>query len=464
MVTDYFQDIVPPDNSSRSSAPIKLPITPAPVAQETTHETEAPDAPEKSIRNIDAPQRRLPAPANTGTPINLPPKPRRTGSTGPSSRWWLWIIALILILAVVALALFMLRKTTVTVTPRSHTIVFDQTAQFTAYPAATAATGTLTYTLTTTDMQDSEVVPATGTQHVETKASGSITVYNDYSTSPVKLIKNTRFATPNGLIFRTPDDIVVPGKVGTTPGHVTVTVVADQAGQQYDIGPTPRFTVPGLQNVPAMYSNIYAQSNASTTGGFVGDQPAADPSAAQKAIADIRGRIEQKIRESLKVQSGSTIVLPDLIQITYQDQPPAKDQSGGVVLAEQAHVVIPQFDEQSFAQTLAQSIGTDTTGATLSFVPGKDFVAAANNIASTTLGTDPIQFSLAGTGTLVWQVDAGALAQALAGKDQSAFSTIESGFSGVQEAHARIEPFWKTTFPTNPTDIKVVIQAPATPQ
>lgn len=430
--------------------------------QEPGTETETPETPEKSIRNIDAPQRRsIPG---AGAPVGLPPKPRRIGESSPSSRRWLWLIAFFLILAVVGFALFILRKTTVTVIPRSHTIVFDQTAQFTAYPAATAASGTLAYTVSTTDVQDSQVVPATGTQHVETKASGSITVYNDYSAKPVKLIKNTRFATPNGLIFRIPDDIVVPGKNGTAPGNVTVTVAADQAGQQYNIGPTSRFTIPGLQSAPAMYSNIYAQSTASTTGGFVGDQPAADPAAAQKAQADIRSRIEQKIRQSLAAQSTSTVVLPDLVQITYQDMPPTKDQSGGVVIAEQAHVLIPQFDQQSFAQTLAQSIGTDVSGASLSFLPGKGFAAAANNIASTTLGTTPLIFSLSGTGTLVWNVDAAALAQALAGKDQSAFPTIESGFPGVQEARARIEPFWKTTFPADPNNIKVVIQQPQASQ
>ena len=90
------------------------------------------------------------------------------------------------------------------------------------------------------------------------KASGSITVYNNYSTASVKLIKNTRFQTPAGLIFRVPADVVIPGKQGSTPGQVTVTVFADQVGQQYNIGPTPRLTVPGLQSNAAMYAQIYA--------------------------------------------------------------------------------------------------------------------------------------------------------------------------------------------------------------
>jgi hypothetical protein len=212
-----------------------------------------------------------------------------------------------------------------------------------------------------------------------------------------------------------------------------------------------------------MYANMYAQSTASTTGGFVGDQPSADPTALQNARADIRGRIEQKVRESA-ASSTATIVLPDLIQFAYDDLPPVQDQNNTVKIAEVAHVSIPQFDAQTLAQTIARGVGTDTEGTPLSFVPGKGFAAANLNATSSALGNDPLQFTLSGNATLIWQVDAKALAQALAGHDQAAFSTIESGFPGVQEAHARIEPFWKTSFPTNPADIKVIVTNPAAAQ
>jgi hypothetical protein len=391
----------------------------------------------------------------------LPPKPRRPRTF----RWWPWILALILVIILAGLALFALRKTTITIVPRSHTVVFDQNSQFTAYPAATAATGTLAYTLVTSSLQDSQTVSAQGTQDVETKAQGTVTVYNDYSSAPVKLIANTRFQTPDGLIFRTPDAVLVPGKTGTNPGHVTVIVFADQTGQQYNVGPISRFTIPGLQSTPAMYSNIYAQSTASTTGGFSGQQAAVDPTTLSNAQASLRSQLGQEAEAAGTAQNGtSIIVLPGLIEVTYQDLPETPAANSSVQINEQAQIQTPVFDMNSFTQTIAQSVGEVTAGAPLNFVPGSTFGAQGISEASSTLGTDPFTFQLTGTGTLIWQVDPLALAQALAGHDQNAFDTITAGFPGIQSAHARIEPFWKTSFPANPADINVIIEPPANSQ
>jgi hypothetical protein len=489
MAKDYFQDIVPPQNKQTDKqqkvavrTPVaKVPTPPTPELEEIQDDPIPPAEPyasERSIRNINVPQRsvrpmrpsvtdpRMSDTRDSGNynppPQNLqqmPPKPRRPRS----SHWWIWIIVLICILALGAFAFFAFRKTTVTVIPRSHTSVFDQSSQFVAYPAATAATGTLAYTVVNSSLQDSEAVPAQGTQQVSLSAQGTIMVYNDYSTTPIKLIKNTRFETPDGLIFRIQKDLVVPGKQDTSPGSVSATIVADQPGAQYNIPATPRFTVPGLQNDAAMYSNVYAQSTASTTGGFVGTQPVADPATVQNAQADLRSQLEQQARTAAAAQNGtSTTVFADLMQITYQDLPSTPQANGELQINEQASIAMPVFDAESFAQAVAQNVSADATGAQLSLVPGQGFTAQMSSTASTTLGTDPLSFSLTGTATLVWQVDSTALSQALAGKDQSAFAMIESGFPGVQEAHARIEPFWKTTFPSNPADIEVIIEPPQT--
>jgi len=446
-----------------------MPVQPAP---EPEAEMDDPSM-ERSIRNIsiDSPERRSrpvrPSVNDVRDPSNfgvqqLPPKPRRTGS---GRSWWLWGIALVVVLVLAGLALFALRKTTITVTPRSHTIVFDQTSQFTAYPAATAATGTLAYTLINSDLQASQTVSAGAMQQVDTKAQGTVTVYNDYSSAPVKLIANTRFATPSGLIFRVPDAIVIPGKSGSTPGHVSVTVFADQSGDQYNIGPVSRFTIPGLQSTPAMYSNVYAQSTASTTGGFSGQQPAVDPTTLSNAQSALRAQLAQKAQAAASAQSGTTtVILPQLIQISYQDLPQTSAASGSVQVNEAAHIQTPVFDANSFSQAIALTVGENSDGVPLSLVEGQGFSATSPDESSSTLGTAPLNFTLSGTATLVWQVDAQALARALAGHDQNAFGTITGSFPGIQEAHSRIEPFWKTSFPSNPADIKVVIVAPTVAQ
>lgn len=460
MAKDFFQDIVPPENDDSRAIPIHHQRTQAHARTEqipepdSDDEVDVPPASGRSIRNINIePRGRRPEFTGSMTPMT----PIR--STKKLSRFFMWAIAVLAIIILCILALFLFRKTSVTLTPRAQTVTFDQNSQYTAYPIATAATGTLPYSVVTVDLTDSEPVATQGTEHADVKASGNITVFNDYSTSPVTLIKNTRFATPDGLIFRVPDQIVIPGKSGTTPGEVTVTVQADQAGANYNVGPIAKFTLPGLQHNAAMYNNIYAQSAAAFTGGFSGDRPAAAPGAMDSALAAVRDRLDSKAKDAVQ-SSATTTILSNLVKITYQDGPQTTQSNGSVLIHETAHVQIPEIANSDLASAVASSVGIDTANTPLNLVPGAGFGLTSNSASSTALGVDPLQLTLTGAAQLVWQVDPTAVAQALAGKSSAAFQTVTQGFPGIDKASAHIEPFWRSTFPGNAADITVVVEQP----
>ncbi len=382
--------------------------------------------------------------------------PRRRSVSG--RRWWLWGIAAVLLVVLAGLLMLAFRKTTVTVTPKSHQIVFDATSQVTAYPEATAAAGALVYTAQTAELEDSEVVPTSGSTHQETKASGSITVYNDYSTDPVQLIKNTRFETPDGLVYRVPADISVPGKKGTTPGQVSVTVIADQAGDKYNVGPVAKFTLPGLKSNAAMYAGVYAKSTEAMKGGFSGDAPAAAPGAIEAAVSAIRARLAEKAGQIAGGNTEGKIVIP-AAQVTYEDMPNTSEAGGGVRIHQKARVVSIELSNPALANAVARSVSADAEQASIKLVPGEGF-AMRNTATTTTFGSDPLTLALSGQGLLVWEVDEGALATALAGRDQGAFQTIVNGFTSIEEAHARIQPFWKSNFPVDASDIRVKVLEP----
>ncbi len=368
----------------------------------------------------------------------------------------MWIGAGAAVLVVGVIALIALRSTMITVTPSSHTVVFDTISRFTAYPESQAADGALSYTIAVSDLEDSAVVPSNGTENVSERASGTVTVYNEYSAAPVRLLKNTRFATPDGLIFRAPATVVIPGKKGTTPGSVMITIIADQPGDTYNVGPVSRFTLPGLKSSPE-YARVYARSTEAMTGGFEGTRPAVAPGALEAARAEIRTRMESKMRDAARVLASTTVtVFPDLMRITYSSLPPTAEAGGGLRIHEKAHAEVPVFPSALFAQTVAKAVGTDTGGAGVSLVGASALAASLNGTTSTiAFGKDPLNFTVAGTAKLVWDIDEKALTEALAGRDQTAFQNIVSGFPSIQEARARIEPFWKGTFPKNPSDIKV---------
>jgi len=445
MVKDYFQDIVPPHESNDDADDVglvKLRETGQPRNQTPMSQTGG----DRSIRNINISRR---------SAYGAPPPPPRGGS---GSKHWVWILAFICVAALAVLGfLFAFGETSITVVPHSQKVLFDESSQFTAYPESGAAAGTLTYTIKTSDFEDSESVAANGTEHKEQKASGTITVVNDYSAESVKLLKSTRFATAGGLIFRTPVEVTVPGKQGSTPGKVTITVAADQAGDKYNIGAGEQLTLPGLQSNAAMYRGVYAQTSAPFNGGFVGDAPATAPSALSAAKATMQARLDKKVADYLAtLNSDSEIPLRPIV--SYADMPAGPVDNGSVSVRMSAHVSVPVVQRNALAAAIAQAVTADSSGQLYTLETAEGF--AANTSGSTDTDANLITFTLSGNGILVAIVDTDALAQALAGRDQNAFQNIVANFPGVESAKARIEPFWSSSFPKDLTDIKIVVERP----
>ncbi|MBI4093658.1 hypothetical protein HY417_01730 [Candidatus Kaiserbacteria bacterium] len=439
---DYFQDITPP---SPSQEPRTLTVNPSANSANEPHEELPPreESGEKSIRNIQVPIRTR---RTFETRENGVPRPRRN-----LGRVTLWGGSAVALLVLIALALVAFRPTTVTIVPRSHTVFFDETARFHAYPATASATGTLTFTVEERAYEDSQLVKASGVEKVEEKAGGNVTIYNEYSAAPVKLLKNTRFATPDGLVFRIPAEVSVPGKRGSTPGEITVTVFADAAGEKYNVPPVSRFTLPGLKGSD-MYSKVYARSSATMGGGFSGERPAADKSALDAAISEIRGRLEQKARAEIAAREDSFAFL-ELAHLTYESIPPVKEGEGSVRVGERLRLELPVFPEGPFARVIAETVSAEAEEGAVVLKPLEGF--SAKIVGAPFSPDSPLSFSLTGQAQLVWKINSEEIAGALAGRHESAFQTIIGGFVSVEEARARIEPFWSSTFPGDPEDIKI---------
>ena len=127
----------------------------------------------------------------------------------------------------------------------------------------TTTTG-LSFEVMQLNAEESGLVTATGISSGGQKASGKITVYNNYGSAPQKLITNTRFQTKDGKIYRIKGAISVPGM-----GMTEATVYADQAGEEYNIVPT-EFTLPGLKG-GARFEKVFAKSKTAMSGGSSGN-------------------------------------------------------------------------------------------------------------------------------------------------------------------------------------------------
>lgn len=450
MAKDYFEDVFPPqDSAPRPSPP---PLAPLPSGESTGGE--------KSIRNIAVNTRRR---ERIGADMRVPPSPpslypRATPPSPPRGgrRIWIWIGAVVSLIVLVVLGLFAFRASSIQVTPTTRPAAFDENVRFTVAPSVDS--GALHYTVASNEFEESAVVPGSGTETVSEKARGTVTLYNSYSSTPVRLIKNTRLEGPQGLIFRVPNEVVIPGKRGQEPGTLSTQVIADAAGEKYNIAPVERFTLPGLKSSPDMYAGVYARSQAGMSGGFEGARPAVAPSALESAKAQMRARLEEKAREaSATAASDGAVVFPELSIVSYESLPLAPEAGGGVRIREKARVSTPVFPREMLASAAASLLGIDTAGSPVLLKDLGTVSAAYVGASPPSELVEPITFTLRGNATLVWQVDRSALAKALAGKNESQFEAIIAGFPSIAEARARIQPFWKSSFPDDPARIRISV-------
>lgn len=411
--------------------------------------------PERSIRDFrpSAARQRLQTPQRPHEARMEYGPPRRKSRVG------VWIAATIsLVVLAAAGALILFPSTTITIMPRTHVMPFDSSNALTAYPATGAATGTIPYTVMTQVFEDSALVQASGTEDAEEKASGNITIYNG-TTRVLRLIKNTRFQSPNGLIFRIPASVDVPAMQGTAPGTATVTVFADEAGPAYNLAPD-KFTLPGLKGSPD-FAKVQAKSTAAFTGGFSGKRPAVSPTVLEASKAEIRNRLDEKAQGFSRTAPDGSIAFPGLAALSYETLPPTNEAGGGVRIRERVTVTMPVFAADLFARAVAQAVSADAEGQSVSIRFADDISATSvGTLDAADIGQESITFSLTGRGELTWRVDEAAVAEALAGREEAAFETIIAGFPSIEEARARITPFWKHAFPKDAADIKVTLEAP----
>lgn len=464
-----MQDITPPGNAdekprSRRRHKVAVKPEPAPVpvpAQEIgapeEHVVEPEMLPERSIRSIQPSANRLrQVPRHDHRIENLSAEPRRRSRVGI---WIAVMVALIVLLGAVALVLF--PSTSVTVTPHTQQISFDASSPFTAYPEASAAAGTIPYSVLSQVFEDSATVQANGTEEVNEPATGTITVYNSYSDQPVRLIKNTRFQTPDGLIYRIPASVDVPGRNGDAPGSIAITVIADQSGPDYNVGPFDRLTLPGLRSTAAMYEGVYGKSTTAFSGGFSGRRPAVSDSVLEAAKAEVRGRLQEKANQLSATAPEGSVAFSGLVAVSFESLPPTEESGGTVRINERATVSVPVFPEARLAQSIGQAVSANAEGQSVSIRFADDLAAApVGALSAADLGSQPVSFTLAGRGQLVWNVDPEALAGALSTRSEGAFETIIQGFPSIEEARARIMPFWRRSFP-DASNIKVTVEPPA---
>lgn len=424
---------------------------------------------DRSIRNIPVPAHRKRAPheeieqyipeVDDGerVGIDIDPSPRSRRPSRGRLVLWVGAAGLVGVLMAVLLSYFF-AGATVTVTPKREVA-----------PAATALTakldaplGTLPYQTITQSITGSRTVPTSGEATVSRRASGTITISNTYSTSAQRLIKNTRFEAANGKIYRIDASVDVPGAKkqadGTLmAGTATTQVFADSPGAEYNQGPTT-FTIPGFKGDPR-YSKFSARSTTPIKDGFVGTEKVVSDADLKAARAAIESELSGKITETLKQNlPDGFMYVEGSVRIATEDMPRGTDGSGGAIISIRGTGTAAIVKADYLASALLKASSKDYAGEAVYFSDPKTVALTSASPLSEDLRGD-LSVSISAPVDIVWQFDQSALTTALVGAPASKLQSIMQQFKpAVDQATVSLRPVWTSSFPKDPSKIKLVVK------
>ena len=320
---------------------------------------------------------------------------------------------------------------------------------------------TVTFQIMSLSEEQTAKLTPTGEKKIVKKASGKITVYNSFSAQSQVLIKNTRFETPDGKIFRIDSQVLVPGmkKVGgkDVPGFLEVAVSANETGPEYNIGPTD-FTIPGFKGSPR-FTKFYARSKTSMTGGVNGVVKTISDEDLKKAKDSLSESLKQKLLANASAQKPKgSVMYENAMFFTFTDTVDDSIQTGekDVPLILKGTIDAVLFDETELGRSIvAPDISlNDNEQIKIGNIEKLDFAWKAQR-GSAPEKTEILDFSLSGKANVVWVIDENALKNKLAGAQKNEFPRIMAQFLGVDKTIADFSPFWRSAFPKNPGKIYI---------
>jgi len=362
-------------------------------------------------------------------------------------------LILILLGAFGAVMLNRISTAAVNVSPYKETLVIDSRLRA---RANTTADG-LQFEIAQLSAEESGLVTATGISSGGQKASGKITVYNNYGSAPQRLIANTRFQTSDGKVYRIKGAISVPGM-----GVMEATVYADQAGEEYNIGPAD-FTLPGLKGGPR-FEKVFAKSKTTMSGGASGNSRTVKKEDIDSVRAAVNEKLKNRLTETLSKQKPESYVLfAEAVKIEYAENPdnPKVGDSFGRSMAFKTKGSATGYLFKK--DDLAKALTDDNSG---------DFKKAPKNEPVTVDNIESLDFSLISADTqnkeitvrlkggadFVWVVDTAKLLEEIVNYKGKDYTSVFQNYPAIAKAAIVQSPKWWPRFPKDRSKIKINVE------
>jgi len=408
---------------------------------------------------IQPPKKRQEAPAHRTIKKEIPRSGSGRAKVGASFPKKIVAFCIFLVAVFVLISNFVLDRAEIKIWPKTETSDLNEKVS-----ASTAKTDidlqakTIPAKIFDEEKTISQEFSATGKTQEGQKASGQIRVYNNYSDVSQVLIKNTRFISAEGKLFRTTEKIIVPGgtynKGKLLAGFVDANVIADQPGEDYNIGPST-FSIPGFVGT-AKYTAFYGKSSAAMSGGFVGEAWQITKEDLDKAKKTLSDRAVQEGKISLKNKIPNGFVLLD--EVIYQEITEATSSLlAGAKAKTFAYQVKAKLEAIAFKKSDLENLSKEIV--LLNFPPGKIIqegsLSIVYNLDSSDIKTGKLVLNASFSSKIYSGIDENNLAQTLAGEFLERAKEILTAQPEIAKVQIKSWPFWTDIVPKDSQKISV---------
>ena len=363
------------------------------------------------------------------------------------------VLALLCIVSIFALGTYF-KSATITIKPVKHEIVLKDT---------TIALTDIDHEIQNTDFTKQTELAANGTIKVERKATGTVVLYNAFSSSAQRLVSNTRLQTPNGLVYRLKDTVTIPGQTTVNgkkvPGSIETTIEADKIGDEYNQG-LRDFTVVAYKGTERE-GKIYGRSKTSLAGGYNGEVPNISQKEIQEATSKMKESIASDANEYfskiVKDKEGRTYI-PESKKIAFSEPKIETSKDGKkATVSISATVYAPIFDTNSLFKRLMEKQELSTIEASEIVYTGDVSLLKVTLSGSDKIDSNVDTVELSGTTTVSSAIDTVKITKAVSGLEVEPATSAIKKLVELEAIQVEINPWWIKKLPSA-GDIKLILE------
>jgi len=389
----------------------------------------------------------------------LPREPKKLKKEkGGGPRYMLWFVAFVCLIFLFFAFSYMFSSASVTINPKVENIAIDENLS----ASKDSNTSPVSFDLVVISGEESQNIKTDNKENVAIPATGTVIIYNAFSTQPQTLLIDTRLEGSNGKIYKTNKRVIVPGmSADNQPGKIEIGIYGDSAGKEYNSTPLD-FKIFGFKGTPK-YEKFYARSRGDITGGATGSFYSITTEQKDQALVYLKNALRDKLLKKVSEQIPKGFVLFDeAISLDINDQNVQSFSDTSLVpVTVKGTLYGLLFNEAKLTKKIAEDVLDNYDDSDIYIANIKNLTLAIANKESLIFSdVKNIDFILKGSTKIVWRFDVEKFSKELLGKKKRDFNSVISKYPNVVSFNLALKPFWRMSLPDKLDKIKVIVNYP----